>query len=168
MAHPSSAPRLPILKVLAWGSFAALCLAFSLTGMSACTPVEIDAVAKDSVDTAKTGTSVLRITNNITEDPDSLVFFLFAGNATDFSNANKAYRIGGVGVNGTGRFNVPAGTWKLAYENSSKALTAMRDLDSEEWVKALFKKGEDYSLILTSEIKNTKWVPTFTTDPVMR
>lgn len=155
-------------RALAFAACVGLCMAFSLTSMTACEPVEIGDPGKDSTSDTTTGTSVLRITNNVTEDPDSLTFFLFQGNSTDFTNANKARRVGGVAVGGTGRFTVPAGTWKLAYENSARVLTAMRDLDSEEWVKAIFDKGGDYSLILTSEIKNTKWVPSFTTDPVMR
>lgn len=167
MAQPPPVMQTRI-RALALAVCGCLCLAFSLTSMTACEPVDIDDPGKDSATDTTTGTSVLRITNSISEDPDSLTFFLFPGNSTDFSNANKARKVGGVAVNGTGRFTVPAGTWKLAYENSARALTAMRDLDSEEWVKCLFAKDGDYSLILTSEIKNTKWVPSFPTDPVMR
>lgn len=167
MAHKTALPHSP-LKALAWAAFAALWLAFSLSGVSGCKTVEIDPAGTDSVDTTVTGSAIVRITNNVSEDPDSLTFFLFPGNATDFSNANKARRVGGVNTDGTGVFQVPAGTWKLAYENSAGALTAMRDLDSGDWVKSTLAKGGDFSLILTSEGKDVKWNPSFPTDPDIR
>lgn len=162
-------PAFPIrFRRLAWAAFAAAALAFSMTGMTACEPVEIDPVGTDTTDTAATGTATLRITNNISEDPDSLVFYLFPGNATEISTATKTRVVGGVAVNGTGVFKVPAGTWKLGYENRSRALEPMRDQDTQEWVKSIFAKGGDYSLILTNEAQFIKWNPTFPTDPEIR
>jgi hypothetical protein len=140
-----------------------LCLVSTLAGISGCKPLEADAVPADT--TAMSGTASLRITNNISDDPDSLVFFLFPGTATNFINAANARKVGGVDENATSEYTVPAGTWKLAYENSAGVLTAMRDLSSDEWVKSVFKKDGAYSLILANEGKDIKWNPSFQTIP---
>ena len=153
--------------------FRAACLAafasaaIGLSGLCGCKTVDLGSAPSDSTDTAR-GTAVLRITNKIEQDPDSLVFFQFPGNATDFSNAAGARRIGGVDTGATMAFTVPAGTWKLAYANRAGVVTPMRDLGSDDWLKALLAKGGDYSLILASDGQDIKWVPTFKTDPPMQ
>lgn len=155
------------LRALSGAAFAILWISLSLAGLTGCKPVEIDDPPADTTETVS-GTAKLRITNTLSEDPDSLVFFLFPGNSIDFSNANKAQKVGGVGENGTGVFDVPAGNWKLAFENSAGSLTAMRDLDTGDWVKSILPKDGDFSLILTNEGSDIKWNPSFATDPDMR
>jgi hypothetical protein len=72
-----------------------------------------------------------------------------------------------VGEKSTGDFQVPAGTWKLAYENSAGVLSAMRDLGSEEWVKAVFNKSGKYTLILANEGIDVRWNASFQTIPAL-
>ena len=147
--------------------FASSAFAFAvLSGLSACKTVDLGTTPNP--DSTATGTATLRITNRIDVDPDSLTFFLFPGTSTDFTTAANARLIGGVGIGATGVFTVPAGTWKLAYENGAKVLTAMRAVQTDEWVKAILEKNGDYSLILTSDNQNTVWDPSFTTDPPLK
>lgn len=134
-------------------------------GLSACKTVDLSDANVNPTPTDSTGTATLRITNKIDVDPDSLVFLLFPGNSTDFTTAANPRIIGGVGIGATGVFTVPAGTWKLAYENGAHVITAMRTVSSDEWVKSMLEKGGDYSLILTSDTQNIYWNPTFKTDP---
>lgn len=138
-----------------------------LSGLSACKTVDLSGTGP-TLDSTLTGTATLRITNNLDVDPDSLSFFLFPGTATDFTTAADARLIGGVGIGATGVFTVPAGTWKLAYENGAHVLTAMRAEQTDEWVKSILAKNGDYSLILTSDNQNTIWDASFTTDPPLK
>lgn len=148
--------------------FAFAALAFAVVGgLSACKTVDVSGTGPNT-DSTSAGTATLRITNNIDVDPDSLSFFLFPGTATDFTTAANARLIGGVGTGATGIFTVPAGTWKLAYENGAHVLTAMRAVQTDEWVKSIFAKNGDYSLILTSDNQNTVWDASFTTDPPLK
>lgn len=141
--------------------------AIGLSGLSGCKTVDLGPSPSDSAN-ASAGTAVLRISNKLDQDPDSLVFYMFPGNATDFSNAAGARKVGGVDTGATGVFTVPAGTWKLAYSNRAGVVTPMRDVGSDDWLKAILAKGGDYSLILSTEGQDTKWVPTFETDPPMQ
>jgi hypothetical protein len=145
-------------------SFAcALCLTVA-GGLSACKTVDVgDDTVQDTLpkDTAK---ATLRITNSIRLFQDSLDFFLFPATA-DFSTASGGRAIGGVGVGKTGVFKVPAGIWKIAFSDQAGVMTAMRSLDTDDWVKSSFAKDGDYSLILTSDGQDIRWNPTFPTDP---
>jgi len=141
---------------------------FSVSGgLSACKTVDLSDVAT-TPPTDSTGTATLRITNKIDVDADSLTFYLYPGNSTDFTTAANARLIGGVGTGATGVFTVPSGSWKMAYENGAHVLTAMRAVQTDEWVKSIFEKKGDYSLIVTSDNQNTVWDPTFTTDPSLK
>lgn len=157
--------RLRFFPLLAATAFTALCFVAGPATLSGCKKVDIS----ESTDTTKTdtGTATLRISNRIAQDPDSLIFYRFAANAVDFVNASNGIKIGGVGVNKTAAFKLPAGTYKLAYANRAGTLTPMEDQNSvgQEWVKAIFAKDGDYSLILTTDGNRTVWVPTFKTDP---
>jgi hypothetical protein len=139
----------------------------ALGGLSACKTVDLSNPAQDTT-SAAAGTATLRITNNVSVDPDSLLFYLFPGTSSDFANAANARLIGGVGVGGTGVFTVPAGTWKLAFANQAHVMTAMRAVETDEWVKAILGKNGDYSLILTSDNQEVRWDPTFPTDPALK
>lgn len=153
---------------------ASLALAFAAAvfsvsgGVSACKTVDLSDADSTATPADSAGTATLRITNKIDVDPDSLTFFLFPGNSTDFTTAANARRIGGVGTGATGVFTVPSGTWKVAYENGAHVLTAMRAVQTDEWVKSILAKNGDYSLIVSSDNQNTVWDPTFTTDPSLK
>ena len=153
--------------------FRAACLAafasaaIGLSGLSGCKTVDLGSAPSDSTDTAR-GTAVLRITNKIEQDPDSLVFFQFPGNATDFSNAAGARRIGGVDTGATMAFTVPAGTWKLAYANRAGVVTPMRDLGSDDWLKALLAKGGETAVDAGRHERGVSTTPAGTEPPPHR
>ena len=134
-------------------------------GLSACKTVDLSDVNTNPTPTDSAATATLRITNKIDVDPDSLIFLMFPGASTDFATATNSQIIGGVGIGATGVFKVPAGSWKLAYKNSAQEITALRAGGADEWVTAIFEKGGDYSLILTSDTQTIYWNPTFKTDP---
>lgn len=164
----ASSLRIRIRPLLAAATLAGLCLALGAASLSGCKQVDISEPT-DSTRT-DTGTATLRISNNIAQDPDSLIFFRFAANAVDYTNASNALKIGGVGVNKTVVFTVPAGTWKLAYADRAGVLAPMKDENSggQEWLKSVLKKDGDYSLILSSDGNRTVWDPTFTTIPAIK
>jgi hypothetical protein len=156
-----SAPRKPLF---------ALACAFGLSfaaALTACKTVDLGDDTHTDTTSTDTATATLRITNGISLFPDSLDFFLFPPTA-DFSNAAGGRSVGGVGVGKTGVFKVPAGTWKLAFSDQARAMTAMRSLDTDEWVKSFLSKGGDYSLILSSDGQEVRWDPTFPTDPSLK
>jgi hypothetical protein len=146
----------------------ACALVLSLAGgLTACKTVDLgDDAAQDSV-AEDTATAILRITNNIRLFSDSLDFYLFSA-TTEFSTAAGGRLIGGVGIGKTGVFKVPAGTWKLAFVDQAKVMTAMRSLDTDDWVKSILAKDADYSLILSSDGQDIRWDPTFPTDPSLK
>jgi hypothetical protein len=149
-------------------SACAISLVF-LAGLGGCKTVDLEGAGPgpDTTDTLQ-GTAKLRITHKIDLEPDDLEFFLFPGDTPDFSNAANAKDIGSVAPSGTGVFTVPAGTWKLAFTNSTGVLTPMRDVETDEWVKAILEKDGDYSLILKSDGQDIQWDPTFETDPALQ
>ena len=165
MARPLPVRFRPLLAAAV---FAGLCLALVPGVLSGCKTVDIS----EPMDTTKTdtGTATLRISNNIAQDPDSLTFYRFVANAVDYTNAAKAVKIGGVAINKTGVFTVPSGTWKLAYADRAGTLSPMKDENSggQEWLKAIFTKNGDYSLIVSSDGNRTTWDPTFKTDPAIK
>lgn len=134
-------------------------------GLSGCKTVDIDAPLKDS--TSFTDSATIRISNRIKLNPDSLTFFLFRADAVDFTNATSAKRLGGVDTGSTGVFRVPVSSWKLAYEDKAKVLTPMRDENSGglEWLRSIFEKNGDYSLIISTDGNRNVWQPTFKTEP---
>lgn len=136
-------------------------------GLSGCKTVDIEAPLKDS--TSTTDSATIRISNRIELDPDSLTFFLFRADAVDFTNATNARRLGGVDTGSTGIFRVPVGSWKLAYKDKAQMLTPMRDENSGglEWLRSIFVKNGDYSLIISTDGNRNVWLPTFKTDPAM-
>jgi hypothetical protein len=136
-------------------------------GLSGCKTVDIDPPDKDTV---STDSATIRVTNQIKLDPDSLTFFLFRADAVDFSNAADAKRLGGVDTGATVPFKVPAGSWKLAYEDKSGDLVPMRDENSGglEWLRAIFVKNAEYSLIISTDGNRNAWHPTFKTEPAMQ
>ncbi|HKP97597.1 MAG TPA: hypothetical protein VJ385_17775 [Fibrobacteria bacterium] len=150
--------------------FPAAVLALSIwAGLSGCKPVDIDEPAKDST-SVTADSAILRVSNKINQDPDSITILLFSGNAVDIVNANVVKRLGGVPYGATNRrMTVPAGTWKLAYEDNSGVLIPMSDVNSaaQDWLKSIFVKDGDYSLILSSDGNRTVWNPTFRTDPAI-
>ncbi|MBW8889367.1 MAG: hypothetical protein JF616_16550 [Fibrobacteres bacterium] len=146
-------------------AFAPLAIFAVFGGLTACKPVDLSDVNTTPTPKDSAATATLRITNKIDVDADSLVFLLFPGASTDFTTAANSQVIGGVGIGATGTFKVPAGTWKLAYENGAQEITALRAGGADEWVKAIFEKDGDYSLILTSDTHTIYWDPTFKTDP---
>ncbi|MDB5051492.1 MAG: hypothetical protein JWO30_4563 [Fibrobacteres bacterium] len=141
----------------------ALCVC---AGLSGCKTVEIDAPPVDTTHVTL-DSATLRVTNKIDQDPDSITMILFPGNSVDISNANRVKTLGGVAHGATKVMKVPAGSWKLAYEDHAGVLVPMFDINdpAQDWLKSIFVKNGDYSLILTSDASFTKWDPTFATDP---
>jgi hypothetical protein len=138
----------------------------ALGGLSGCESVNIDSgdtdTTKVTVDSA-----VIRVTNDISQDPDSLTLLLFSPNAVDWTNSNFVKRLGGVPEGGTADIKVPAGIWKLAYEKGAGIRVPMEDVNAGagEWLKSIFVKDGKYALILRTDVNETVWVPSFETDP---
>ncbi len=151
---------------LAWQFSSFLTVLFlALVG---CEPPEIG-TGTTQVDSSNTGNATLRISNRIVQNPSRLTFFLFNKDAVDIVNATAVKRIGEVDTGATVVFQVPAGDWKIAYEDKLKALFPMKDEGSggQEWLKSTFNKDGDYALILNSDANRTLWVPNYTTTPAM-
>jgi hypothetical protein len=151
------------------GLLAALAASTGLASLSGCKSVDLAGGPVDS--TGQTADSAqVAITNNIEQDPDTLTFLLYPGNAVDFTNAATPKTLGAVPFKGTRRFRVPAGAWKLAYKDRAGNLTPMYDVNDPEqtWLKSLFVKNGDYALILKTDLDQTVWVPSFKTDPPMQ
>lgn len=134
-------------------------------GLSGCKPVEINEPGKDS--TVAVDSATVTIFNNIEQDPQSIVFYLFHGNAFDIVNANKVKRLGGIAYGESESVKVPVGTWKLAYETEAGVLVALESYDAEEvvWVKSVFARNGSYALILSTDGNRTVWTATFPTIP---
>ena len=169
MAKTAFLPRTFLLGS-ALGVLGAFGLVAGPAVLSGCKSVELSGSA-DTTATTVTGTATLRVSNKITKNPDSLTFFLFPSSAVDFASTSKATKLGGARVNGTVALTVPAGTFKLAFEDGTGGFVPMRDLQSagQEWLKAIFVKDGDYSLIISSDGNgDPSWDPTFKTDPAIR
>lgn len=150
----------------ALGALAVLGAFQALGGLSGCESVNVGTEGADTTNVIA-DSAVIRVTNDISQDPDSLTMLLFPGNTVDWANANYTKRLGGVAEGATAAFKVPAGTWKLAYEKGAGDLVPMEDVESGtgEWLKSIFVKDKTYALILTTDLNETVWVPTFETDP---
>lgn len=157
----SGLTALPILSIAL-----ALC---AWAGLAGCKTVEIDAPPKDSTLTTA-DSATLRVTNKIEQDPDSITLLLFSGTTVDIANAAPIKTLNGVAYKATSVMRVPAGTWKLGYRNHAGVLFDMTDANAaaQEWLKAIFVKNADYSLIIASDGNRTTWDPTFITDPVIQ
>lgn len=141
---------------------------FGLTAwlaLSSCKPVEIDAPIEDPVGTSDSAN--LTITNDVEQDPQTLTFYLFNGNAVDVTNAAKTKRLGPVPSGNSVTVKVPAGTWKLGYETEAGVLIALEDYEALDpvWYKAVFTKDETYTLFLGTDGNRTVWDPSFPTIP---
>jgi len=134
-------------------------------GLSGCKPVEFTGPDKDS--TVAVDSATVTIFNNIEQDPQAIVFYLFHGNAFDIVNANKVKRLGEIEYGESRSVKVPVGTWKLAYETEAGVLLALESYDAEEvaWVKSVFEKNGNYALILSTDGNRTVWSATFATIP---
>jgi hypothetical protein len=149
-------------------SLAVLGLATGLA-LVACKPPEINDSTGPVDTTTTTGTATLQLSNRIAQDPGTISFFLFPKNSVDFTNAAGAKLIGSVEAGATKAIQIPAGSWKLAYEDKARVLFPMRDESSGglEWLRSDFKKDGNYSVILSSDGNRTIWVPSYTTVPPM-
>ena len=137
----------------------------SLGGVSSCKPVDVSGADQDTTRVVADSVS-LRITNKVSLDPDSLVFFLYPATA-EAANSLNGRKIGGVGYLKTATFKLPVGTWKLAYENGAKVMHYMQSTQSDDWIKAILEKGGDYSLILEDDGNIIYWNVSFKTDPAI-
>lgn len=139
--------------------------ALAWVGLSGCKPVEISDPDKDTV--IVTDSASITIFNNIEQDPQAIVFYLFNGNAFDIVNANKVKRLGKIESGQSASVKVPVGTWKLAYETEAGVLLPLEAYDAEDvvWVKSVFEKDFNYALILTTDGNRTVWGATFATIP---
>ncbi|GEM_PF-2323197 len=159
--------RLPPLGV---SLFLAMVFALSgltaLGGLTGCKAVDLTPPPSDTTHQTH-DSAVISITNQITLDKDSLVFYYYDKAAVEVTNSVYEGKLGGVGVNGTITVKVPVGTWKLAYANSTGVLFPMQDVNDPglQWLKGIFAKGGKYSLILKTDGNDNIWVPTFVTDP---
>jgi hypothetical protein len=145
-------------------------LAFTCwTGLTGCKSVDIENAAADTSTAAASDSANLRVTNKIDIDPGTLSLILFPGKSVDIVNANRTKKLGEIPFGATKTLRVPAGTWKLAYENRAGALRAMVNEESatQDWVKAIFIKDMEYALILTTDGNDVVWQPSFTTDPAL-
>jgi hypothetical protein len=164
--HPRSLRRFRIAFLIA------ACIVPTLLAgafLTSCEPVDISGPAPiDTTDTAA-GFATLRVSNRLDVDPTTVTILLFSGNAVDFSNAANAKKLGSVAPDSTVSFRAPAGAWKLAYTDPAGTLTPMEDVASggSEWLKSVFKKNGDYSIILNSDTRGTVWVPNYTTIPAI-
>jgi hypothetical protein len=138
----------------------------ALGGLTGCKSIDPGTNNTDTTDVAA-DSAVIRVTNAISQDPDSLTLLLFSPNAIDWTNTNPIKRLGGVAEGGTADIKVPAGTWKLAYEKGGGILVPMEDVyaGAGEWLKAIFVKNGKYALILKTDVNVTVWVPSFETSP---
>lgn len=168
-------PSLPFLKAKrplqslgAIGILAALAAVPFLVGLMSCKSIDSGVTGTDTT-RVTADSAVIRVTNAITQDPDSLTLLLFSANAVDWTHSNPIKRLGGVAEGGTADMKVPAGTWKLAYEKGGGILVPMEDVDAGagEWLKSIFVKGGEYALILMTDVNRTVWVPSFETDPAI-
>jgi len=162
-------PMIPLLRVSRSKSalFLAGCAVTlaSLSSVTSCKPVDLGGLEDQDTTTHIQADSVsLRITNKVTIDPDSLVFYLYSPTA-EAANALNGRKIGGVGYGKTATFKLPVGTWKMAYENGAKVLHYMQSTQSDEWIKSILEKGGDYSLILQDDGNIIYWEVSFKTDP---
>jgi hypothetical protein len=134
---------------------------------NACQAPEISDNNSTPIDTSDSGLATLRISNRISQDPGPLTFYLYPKNSVDFVNATNGRLLGKVEAGLTETFKVPAGSWKIAYQDQAKALFQMVDAASggQEWLRSEFKKDGDYSLILNSDGNRTIWVPSYPTIP---
>jgi hypothetical protein len=134
--------------------------------LSGCKAVDLGGPAVDTANAAS-DSAVIQVTNNISEDPDSITLLLFPSSTVEVTNASLSKRLGTVAYGGTRSVKVPTGTWKLAYQDKAGNRFAMRDEQSGglEWLKAIFEKNGSYALILSSDGNLTIWDPTFTTNP---
>lgn len=138
----------------------------SLGGISSCKPVDLSDVNQQDTTKVSADSVSLRITNKIDIDPDSLVFYLYSATA-EAANSLNGKKIGGVGYGKTATFRLPVGTWKLAYENGAKVMHYMQSTQSDEWIKSIFEKDGDYSLILQDDGDIIYWDVSFKTDPAI-
>ena len=148
----------------------ALCLAgcalglASMSALSSCKTVDLSDVNQDTTTHVAADSVSLRITNKIDIDPDSLVFYLYSATA-EAANSLNGIKFGGVAYGKTATFKLPVGTWKLAYENGAKVMHYMQSTQSDEWIKSIFEKGGDYTLILQDDGDIIYWDVSFKTDP---
>jgi hypothetical protein len=155
-------------SVPALGALVVLAVIQAFSGLSGCKAVDTGVTGTDTTKVAA-DSAIIRVTNAIAQDPDSLTLLLFSSNAVDWNNANYIRRLGGVAEGQTADITVPAGTWKLAYIKVGGILVPMQDVNSGslEWLKSIFEKDKRYALILKTEVNETVWVPTFATDPAI-
>ena len=134
-------------------TFLTLCLVW--LGLSGCTP--IDLVTGDGK-TDSTGYATLQVTNNKEQDPGPLGFRLCDSNAIDAQSAVKVMYLGVVAESATVSLKVPAGCYKLAFDDNAR-VWPMTDKDSTEltWPKLTFVKGATYHVLIHSEDTRTIW-----------
>lgn len=138
-----------------------------LGGLAGCKSVDLGTTPGTDTTVVTADSAVIRVSNHLEQDPDSLTLLLYAPDAVDWTNTGYIKRLGGVPEGGTVDIKVPAGTWKLAYAKSGGILVPMQDVNAgaQEWLKAIFVKNGKYALILKTDVNETLWVPSFETDP---
>ncbi|MDB5102370.1 MAG: hypothetical protein JWP91_59 [Fibrobacteres bacterium] len=157
------------LSALRIVSVAIACSGFAaLSVLSGCKSIDLG----DATDTTQVikDSAEVSVTNNITQDPQTITVFLFPPNALEFTNTSNGIRLGTVDTGATVFLKVPAGTWKLGYEDKAGNRVPMRDENSGglEWLRAVFAKDGRYALILTTDGNRTLWTPNFETIPAIR
>jgi hypothetical protein len=132
-------------------------------GLTGCTPNDLGTTPPTN---DSTGYASLKVTNYKEQDPGPLTFRLFDSNAVDAQSAVKVRELGVVPESATVTFNVPAGRYKLAFDDNSR-VWPMTDKDSTEltWPKATFVKGATYHILIHSEDTRTIWEYDIPIDP---
>ena len=163
---PSRKAKRSLQSLVAICVVSALAAIQSLGGLTSCKSIDPGVTGSDT-SKVTADSAVIRVTNDISQDPDSLTLLLFSPNAVDWNNTNAIKRLGGVAEGGTADIKVPAGTWKLAYEKGGGILVPMEDIyaGAGEWLKSIFVKNGKYALILKTDVNETVWVPSFETLP---
>lgn len=129
----------------------------------ACDPPVTDEVPGPGTDTTAARDSAwMSITNQRETDPQTLTFHLFRANAQTAQTGSRVFTLGRVPADSARQFRVPAGNFKLAYEEGTRNYVEMslyrhRTIPESEWPVFTVKKDSFYFLFLKTDGNEDDW-----------
>ena len=130
-----------------------LALTFAALLAAGCKTVEFGSGNPD-VTPSDTGTAEILFANRLDKDGGAVAFLLFGATAENVDAAIPVSTLATVAVNQTATAKVPAGRWKIGYEEESKdrhSMPADSIGGSPDWPVVVIAKGGSYGLALETD-----------------
>lgn len=141
--------------------FLGLALALPPGMLAGCETVQLGDPPKDTTGT-ESGTATIAFTNRRETDAGVLTFILYAARTELLASPVPQQILGKVGVLQTVTFSVPAGKWKLGYEDNEGLFHNMPvdayEGSSQDWPVVVLSKDKSYQIVLeTDQGGHTVW-----------